>query len=193
MNFIVQREWITLTTRESNTFELLSQHIESNETCILKHQSPFQVRTPLTAQTLPHLPQLPQPGLAGAYSVELVSWILVSPPNSNLTQRLGNLCLVTTVVAVCWPSVLASLQIYPHRFPGTGGVNPAQVARRSAALRSACEKCQTLIFFSFHAAALPHSWLHQVLHPPATRQTECGSGEFAGTDNMLTLHLWHHN
>ncbi|XP_075896474.1 secretory calcium-binding phosphoprotein 5 [Nelusetta ayraudi] len=47
--------------------------------------APSQVRTPLTAPLT--LPQLPQPGLPGAYSVEL---------------------------------------IYPHRFPGAAGVNPAQ-------------------------------------------------------------------
>lgn len=92
------------------------------------------------------LPQLSQPGLPGAYSVELVSPTLVSPPNSNLTQLLlqATWCLflgrlLTTVDAVCFLLFilvfffLVSFQIYPHRFPGAAGVNPAQVATRTVA------------------------------------------------------------
>lgn len=74
---------------------------------------------------------------------------------------------------------LVSFQIYPHRFPGAAGVNPAQVATRIVT-NQLVKNVKDFFFFNlvFLSAALSHSRLHQVLHPSATRQTECGSGKF---------------
>lgn len=77
---------------------------------------------------------------------------------------------------------LVSFQIYPHRFPGAAGVNPAQVATRIVP-NQLVKNVKDFFFFNlvFLAAALSHSRLHKVLHPSATRQTECGSGKFTGS------------
>lgn len=144
------------------------------------------MRTPLTAPLT--LPQLPQPGLPGAYSVELVSLALVSPPNSNLTQLLLQATwhlflrhLVTMVVAVCL-SFFGLVSDLSSQVPRRRWSQPRS-GSHTHSTKSTHEKCERLFFFFnlvFLAAALSHSRLYQVLHPSATRQTECGSGKFTG-------------
>lgn len=135
----------------------------------MKHKSPFQVRTPLTAQTLP---QLPQPGLPGAYSVELVSRTLTSPPDSQPHTTTWQTTPSWAGRLVCWRLVLLSFQIYPHRFPGTAGVNPAQVARHAAAaLKSPCEKSKRLIF-SFLLRCSPFPLMASSSTPSLSHQAD---------------------
>lgn len=76
-------------------------------------------------------------------------------------------------------------KIYPHRFAGVGGTNPAQVSictfyRSILSLKNVVKtspKCLLLFTEFLHplSAALPLPWFHQILHSSATRQTECGN------------------
>lgn len=137
------------------------------------------MRTPLTAPLT--LPQLPQPGLPGAYSVELVSLTLVSPPNSNLTQLLLQSTwhlflrrLVTMVVAVCW-SFFGLVSDLSSQVPRRRWSQPRS-GSHTHSNKSTREKCERLFFFfltlSFFLQPFPtHGFIKYSIPQPPGRQS----------------------
>lgn len=136
------------------------------------------MRTPLTAPLI--LPQLPQPGLPGAYSVELVSLSLVSPPNSNLTQLLLQATwhlflrhLVTMVVAVCL-SFFGLVSDLSSQVPRRRWSQPRS-GSHTHSTKSTHEKCERLFFFltlSFLLQPFPtHGFIKYSIPQPPGRQS----------------------